>query len=351
MPAGRRIAFLYILAVTAGIGLANLSGITAAPPSPQQAHAVAASTFLHQMGYRHIRVHDPSAIIRCGKTFWIFSTGLGIQSAFSSDLFHWHRGPTVFAHPPTWTRQAVPDFHGFFWAPDIVRLHGLYLLYYAVSTWSSRVSAIGLVVNQTLNPQSPRYKWVDRGLVFQSGRQTNFNAIDPAVSLDYSGHLWMAFGSFSSGIKLIELNRRTGKPLRSRPRIYSLAWHRTIEASYIFRHKGFYYLFVNWGYCCRGIHSTYNIRVGRSRHIQGPYLDKAGHNMLHGGGSPLLGGEGPFVGPGQTGIFRQGGKLFFTCHFYDALRRGHPRLALLRLSFTSHGWPKINRWPTAAVRR
>lgn len=32
----------------------------------------------------------------------------------------------------------------------------------------------------------------------------------------------------------------------------------------------FYYLFVNWGRCCRGVDSTYEIRIGRSKAIAGP---------------------------------------------------------------------------------
>ncbi len=318
----------------------------AATPSPADHRAEKA--ILRRMGWRRLRVHDPSAIMRQGRLYWIFFTGWGIQSAYSTNLVRWHAGPSVFRHPPAWTRKVVPGFRGFFWAPDIIHLHGLYLLYYAVSTWGSRISAIGLATNKTLNPHSPRFHWNDQGLVFHTTDADNYNAIDPAVSLDYSGRLWMSFGSFSSGIKLIALNSLTGKPFSPHPRILPLAWHRTIEASYIYRHGGYYYLFVNWGYCCRGIHSTYNIRVGRSRHIQGPYLDKAGRNMLHGGGTLLLGSTGPFIGPGQTGIFRNKGRLFLTCHFYDALRNGRPRLAILPLRF-NHGWPHIEPRPTTAV--
>jgi len=77
------------------------------------------------------------------------------------------------------------------------------------------------------------------------------------------------------GIKLIQLDPATGKRLASDPMLYALAYNKSIEASYIYRHGNFYYLFVNWGICCRGVESTYEIRVGRSEKITGPYLDKA----------------------------------------------------------------------------
>jgi beta-xylosidase len=54
--------------------------------------------------------------------------------------------------------------------------------------------------------------------------------------------------------------------------------------------------------CCRGVQSTYNIRVGRSKAITGPFLDKEGKGLVAGGGSLLLGTEGEFIGPGQVGL-------------------------------------------------
>jgi arabinan endo-1,5-alpha-L-arabinosidase len=86
--------------------------------------------------------------------------------------------------------------------------------------------------------------------------------------------LWLVFGSFWSGIKLIQLDPKTGKRLKEDTTIHSLAFHKDIEAAAIYQHDGYFYLFVNWGACCRGVNSTYEIRAGRSREITGPYLDK-----------------------------------------------------------------------------
>ena len=34
-----------------------------------------------------------------------------------------------------------------------------------------------------------------------------------------------------------------------------------IEAPFIMKHGGYYYLFVSWDYCCRGIKSNYRVAV------------------------------------------------------------------------------------------
>jgi len=290
-------------------------------------------------------VHDPSTIIKSRNgNYWIFATGDGIVSYYSTDLIHWESGPSVFKTPPSWTKKLVPGFEGIFWAPDVIYLNDEYMLYYAVSTWGSNVSAIGLVTNRTLNPNSSNYHWNDQGPVIVSDKTDDFNAIDPCPFVDPTDNtLWLTFGSFWSGIKLVQLDPSTGKRINNSP-VYSLARHRdrvdSIEASYLYYHNGYYYLFVNWNFCCKGIDSTYNIRVGRSTKITGPYLDRDGKNMLDGGGSLFLETEGAFVGPGQVGILHEDNKYLLSCHFYDGNSNGAPTLAILPLEW-ENGWPII----------
>merc|ERR1712216_870856 len=82
--------------------------------------------------------------------------------------------------------------------------------------------------------------------------------------------------------------------------------HEWVEVPYIHPNKktGYYYLFVNWGACCSGVDSAYEIRVGRSKNLMGPYKDKKGRNMMDGGGSLLFKTKGYVIGPGHTGIWR-----------------------------------------------
>jgi arabinan endo-1,5-alpha-L-arabinosidase len=235
--------------------------------------------------------------------------------------------------------KVLPGHRGDYWAPDVIHLTNRYLLYYTASTWGRKTSAIGLATNPTLDPDDPKFAWTDGGLVIQSGDRDNFNAIDPSIAQDAQGNLWLAFGSFWSGIKLVQLDSLTGKRLATNSPIYSLAWNNAIEAPCLCRHGDYYYLFVNWGLCCRGNDSTYNIRIGRSPSITGPYLDKEGKDMVQGGGSLFMGTVGEFIGPGHAGVLSEAGTNWLSCHFYDGTRRGAPTLAIRQLKWDENGWP------------
>ncbi len=285
--------------------------------------------------------HDPSTLVKCGGRYWIFTTGGGIASLCSDNLADWVRGPRVFDRLPEWTLQAVPGHGGQAWAPEIVPVEGGYRLYYSVSTWGRNTSAIGLATNSTLDPADPRHRWIDLGAVIQSRATDDFNAIDPSVLADRDGRWWMAFGSFWSGIKLIELDPRTGQRKATDSPVHALARHDTIEAACLCRNEGRYYLFVNWGLCARGTNSTYNIRVGRSDRVTGPYVDDRGTDLRRGGGRLFLGTEGRFIGPGHAGIFRESGREWVSFHFYDGDNRGRPTLAIRPLRWTADGWPAV----------
>ena len=333
--------------------MATLSGVpssqadepSAATPTSEAAAASddAAAAHLALMGKRDVRLHDPSSIAKCGEEYWFFTTGHGVPSYRSRDLRTWTRGPATFAEPPAWVAEAVPENkRGHFWAPDIVEVDGRYVLYYSVSSFGSNNSVIALATNATLDPDDPRYRWVDEGVVVRSTPADSFNAIDPGVSLDAEGRLWMTFGSFWSGIKLVELDRRTGRRAEGAAAI-SLAYNQTIEGPFIHRRGNDYFLFVAWGWCCRGLNSTYEIRVGRSRSITGPYLDKDGRDMAHGGGTLLLGTDGVFIGPGQPGVSVPDGRELLTCHFYDGTANGAPTLAIRPITWDAAGWPVVER--------
>jgi len=294
-------------------------------------------------------VHDPSTIVKCAGEYWLFATGRRIKSYHSKDLKTWTAGPAVFTTLPAWHKTAVPGNRGHLWAPDVIHLDDRYLLYYSISTWGVRTSAIGLVSNVTLDPNAADYRWVDEGMVIQSSDEVDFNAIDPGITLGPDGKLWMPLGSYWSGIKLIELDPKTGQRIAPDSPIGALAHHESIEAACIWHHGQHYYLFVNWGQCCRGVDSTYNIRVGRSANITGPYLDKAGIDLLHDGGSRFLETAGDFIGPGHAAIFSEGGIDWLGYHYYDGARRGLASLAITPLQWDTNGWPVVVGPPTRAV--
>ena len=100
--------------------------------------------------------------------------------------------------------------------------------------------------------------------MIESKKGDDWNAIDPNIFLD--GEVpWLCCGSFGSGIKLCQIDPRTGKPLNGR--LIGLATRpeaQAVEAPFIVRRGDFYYLFVSFDHCCRGVNSDYKIMVGRS---------------------------------------------------------------------------------------
>jgi arabinan endo-1,5-alpha-L-arabinosidase len=333
-----KVTLAAVAAVLATVTLSAVAQQTAPAMNPAAAQARVA-----ELGATGARVHDPSTIVKCDDEYWCFYTSRGIQSWHSTDLLHWQAGPRTFSETPAWVPEAVPGHFGNdFWAPDVAHVGDKYFLYYAASAFGKNTSAIGVATNSTLNPKDPQYKWTDGGLVIKSTTQDDFNAIDPAIFQDTDKSLWLAFGSFWSGIRLIQLDPATGKRIAPDSSVYLLAHYSSIEASYIYKHDGHYYLFVNWGLCCRGARSTYNIRVGRSDKVTGPYLDKEGKDMKVGGGTLVAETDGDFVGPGHAGIITKDGHEYMSMHFYNAsLPRAPSELAIRPVTWTADGWPTL----------
>ena len=288
-------------------------------------------------------VHDPSTIVKHGNTYWVFATGQGIYSMSSTDLVHWTPGPrAVFVNNayPAWINTKVPGFAGNFWAPECVFQNGKYYLYYSCSTFGSKVSAIGLVTNVTLDPTSPNYNWVDEGEVISTNSSSAVNAIDPAIFRDAASNLWLAYGSYFGGIRITQLNAATGKLLGTTQVAVA---NGGVEAAYVQRHGGWFYLFVNRGSCCQGSASTYYIQVGRSASPTGPFLDQNGQDLNNNGGTVLISSAGRYRGPGHTGIYEENGVAYFSHHYYDSYDGGAPKLGLAKLSWDATDWPVFSR--------
>jgi hypothetical protein len=300
----------------------------------------------------NLGAHDPATIIKCKDRYYLFATGVGIASKWSTNRVFWTAGPNVFTNAPAWAAAAVPGFDGNIWAPDIFFLNGRYRLYYAISSWGSQVSAIGLVTNPTLDPADPAYRWTDQGIVIASAVGSAYNTIDPSVMLDAAGNPWLAFGSYWNGIYVVQLDPLTGLRLAPNSPVTRVAWNSSIEAACLYRRGSYYYLFVNWGSCCVGVNSTYHIRVGRSTSVTGPFLDRSGVDLRNAGGTLFLEGTGKFTGPGHVGIFSEGGQDWFSYHYYDAGAYapwygafGAANFDLEPLTWTADNWPVFtNDW-------
>lgn len=303
--------------------------------------------------------HDPS-IIKEGDTWYLFATGAGpnhqgqLPIRCSKDLHTWKFCGTVFESIPQWIKEQSPQTRDL-WAPDISFFNGEYHLYYAFSVFGKNTSGIALVSNPTLDPASPKFHWTDQGLVLRSQASDDFNAIDPNLVIDSKGRAWLSFGSFWSGIKMRRIDPKTGKLSAKDTKLYSLAsrkrpenpppappglpgdWQ-AIEAPFIVHHDKYYYLFVSFDLCCRGVKSNYRTMVGRSRRVTGPYVDAEGAPMLEGGGTQLLVGNQRWLGPGGESVLLQKDGDIIVFHAYDA-RTGRPSLQISPLVWAKE-WPQ-----------
>ena len=294
-------------------------------------------------------VHDPVMAFENGR-YYLFSTGHGIRQMVSFDRRSW----TVSRHPaldsiPAWTRDSVPGFAIHVWAPDIIRWHGRWWMAYSCSTFGKNTSAIGLMSRSSL---SDSVGWKDEGpLVCSREGRDNGNAIDPNFIIDEHDRPWLVWGSFWDGIQLVRLDSTlhiaSGEHPHTIARRYApsstaqeknptseYAGPNAIEAPFIFRHGGYYYLFVSWDYCCRGTQSSYRVAVGRSKTIEGPYIDESGRDMLQGGGTVLVEGDKKtFEALGHCAAYHFADGDLFICHGYSVEKQGTSVLVQRRMEW------------------
>ena len=301
-------------------------------------------------------VHDPVMAYEDG-VYYLYCTGHGITQMTSTDRQHWtlsREGVLLNGKIPAWTHDSVPGFETHIWAPDVVKYRGKWYMGYSCSTFGKNTSAIGLLSNKCL---SDKDGWKDEGCIVASrGNRDNWNAIDPNFIIDEKGKPWMTWGSFWDGIQLIPLDKTMHPKKGAKPQTIArrhavgdasaepnptskFAGTNAIEAPFIMRHGGYYYLFVSWDYCCRGIKSNYRVAVGRSKNVSGPYLDRDGKPMLEGGGTLLLEGDKKeYEALGHCSAYSFSDGDVFFCHGYSVAKNGASILVQKRIHWTEDGW-------------
>ncbi len=320
---------------------------------------------LPNLSSQDIIVHDP-VMIQENDTYYLFCTGWGITAWSSPNMKTWTKEEPVFNKAPQWAKDAVKDFKGHMWAPDISHFNNQYYLYYSVSSFGKNTSCIGLATNKTLNPKDPDFKWIDHGKIIQSfPGKTNWNAIDPNLIVSEDNVPYLAFGSFWDGLKMIQLSSDAKKVFGNIDEIPTIASRKksssdpnppsidnnpvdagsnAIEAPFIFKKGNYYYLYASIDYCCKGVNSTYKMIIGRSENIQGPYLDKQGKDMATGGGSILLQGDENWYGIGHNSAYTFNGTDYLIFHGYDAHDEGKPKLIIKEMQWDPNAWPIITKY-------
>ena len=309
-------------------------------------------------------IHDPSGAVwdDVSQAWYIWGTGL--TSHVSTDGYSWKQGPQApQPKDAAWLKMYMPEFGGGFWAPDVSLVNGLWHMFYAASMGHGPISCIGLATSPPL--ASPN--WTDSGapitceLWSWTGLpmwRTTINAIDPHLFVDpRTNRKYLSYGSFHAGIYIIEL---TGDPVvrdqigdRVNVQRFTPPFMEGAEASWVqVSPSGAFWLFGNWGTCCVGTASTYNIRAGVSVNPMGPYYDRDGVDMRFNGGTVLLNVSGNQHGPGQIGFPNwgpagsPGGNLsapVVSYHYYDGNSNppGAPTLGQATFHWDVHGWPAV----------
>jgi arabinan endo-1,5-alpha-L-arabinosidase len=192
--------------------------------------------------------------------------------------------------------------------------------------------------NKTLDPKSPDFKYSEAIVVASSDGVEDCDAIDPSLLLDPTdSRLWLTYGTYFGYIRLVELDPKTGKRVAGNEPVNIAI---DCEATDLIYRDGWYYLLGTHGTCCDGANSTYNIRVGRSKKVTGPFLDNMGMDMLKGGGKLVVAASGRFVGPGHFGLLDLGdGVQKFSCHYEADLDRGGRSVLDIRPLLWKDGWP------------
>lgn len=286
--------------------------------------------------------HDPVS-----NNYYIYSTGAICQR--STDLIRWERLGKVVSAPP---KESI-DWTGSddIWAPDIVKVGEEYRLYCSNSSWGVRQSCIFLAVSD-----SPEGPFVPKGCVLKTSSQLPVNAIDANIVEDEATReQYMVYGSFWGGCHILKLDKETGLAaekgigtcLARRPE-----WmDHSIEGPYIiYNHdNGYYYLFVSYG----SLKNDYNIRVGRSKSITGPYLDHNGRDLtnledydnsqgyLLACGYKWEKGIG-YMGPGHNSVLHDtDGSWYLISHIreHDFLIPQISTMHIRRLLWNKEGWP------------
>ncbi len=290
-----------------------------------------------------VKVHDP-VMIKQGDTYYIFHTGNGISIKKSKDRMNWFDAGSVFntEELPAWHKNDIPEQNGHLWAPDIHYRDGKFHLYYSVSAWMNFDSSIGYATNTTLNPDDPAYEWVDEGKVidFRNGGE-GVNCIDPNIFIDDDGSIWLLYGSYKAGLRMVELDRKTGKLKNENSPDLTVLTTSLGEGVYLIKSDGWYYIFASRGKCCAGIESTYQVVIGRSKNIKGPYLNKEGKSWVDNNYTLFMAGDYEQPGKGHNGFFNENDTTFMVYHAYtrSAEPEGTSLLNIRPMYIDSEGWP------------
>ena len=287
-------------------------------------------------------IHDPSTIMECDGKYYTFGTGGG--GLISEDGWNWFGG-------------AVRPGGGA--APDAIKIGDRYLVAYSATGGGLGGGHAGRVLtmwNKTLDPNSPDFGYTEAIEVAHSEMDEDCDAIDAGLFMDpTTGRLYCTYGTYFGFIRMVELDPKTGAKVEGTvdPNIAI-----DCEATTMIYRDGWYYLLGTHGTCCDGVNSTYNIVVGRSRNVTGPFLDNMGRDMVAGGGKMVIDGDDRQFGAGHFGRYIEDeGIEKMSFHWEADLDRSARSVLAIRPILWVNGWPvggeafKAGTYEISSVRR
>ncbi len=280
-------------------------------------------------------IHDPSTIAECEGKYYTYGTGGG--GLISDDGWNWYG----IADKLQLGKRAAQVRPGGGAAPDVMKIGDRYLCIYGATGGGLGGGHNGRILtmwNKTLDPASPDFKWTEAVEVCASDGMEDQDAIDPGLLLDpTTGRLWASYGTYFGTIRLIELDPTTGFRMKGNVE-KDIAID--CEATDLLYRDGWYYLLGTHGTCCDGVNSTYNIVVGRSKSVEGPYLDNVGRDMFHGGGKMVIAAGDRVCGPGHFGrTIIDDGVEIMSCHYEADFERSGRSVLGIRPLLWKNGWP------------
>ncbi|PLB52776.1 endo-1,5-alpha-L-arabinosidase [Aspergillus steynii IBT 23096] len=315
----------------------------------------------------NIATHDPS-ILQYNDNYYMFKGGVHLP-IFKSDSLRgpWKRIGTVFDGPSVIQKQNRTRP----WAPTTIERNGRFYCFYTISKHGSRNSAIGVASSDSIDDGS----WTDHGALIntEEGPQSHIypytvsNAIDASFITDQeTGKPYLLYGSFWHGIFQVPLSDdllSVEHPRRPDAKNLAFLPNRRVkpqEGSFMSYREPYYYLWFSHGKCCHfskgfpKIGQEYSIRVGRSKNVRGPFVDKDEHRLTDGGGTVVYGSNhGVVYAPGGIGVMTSNSSdpdvMYY--HYLNAsigLGDGQARLGYSCIKYKD-GWPVAEYVPLAVT--
>ena len=284
---------------------------------------------------------DPSVFKGDDGYWYAFGTGARFVRYRSRDLANWEQLDPPFTVAG---RPAHVEGSNSVWAPDLEYINGQYVLYYSQNVTmqgGNPNSTVGVATGPSLDGT-----FTDRGVLVQA---KNFGIPGGCIDQFYfeeDGKKYLGLGSFK-GIYLFELTD-DGLSIKDNTKPVAQLAGNAYEGGMLHKHGDYYYLFASIGTCCDGKNSTYQLVVGRSTSLFGPYRNMAGESMLDNKHRVLLSSSDRFKGPGHCSeiIEDVDGNMWVFYHAFDMHENnGEPNSRLLmldKITFGSKGWPNIN---------